>query len=157
MKNQIQLTVIAFLLAILFLQIDTTAQPSGSSEKTREAMTKYLDSKHADISMMADDVVFTNMATGEEHKGLEEVMNMLNYVYHVAFDADAELKNLIVEGNRAVLEADIVGTHIGEFAGIPATNKNVCIPLCVVYDFENDQIKRARIYFEVPALMHQLK
>lgn len=157
MKNQIQLTAIAFLIAIYFLQFNTVAQSSSSSEKTREAMTRYLESKHADISMMADDVVFTNMATGEVHKGPEEVLNMLNYVYHVAFDAEAELKNLIVEGNRAVLEADIVGTHIGEFAGIPATNKNVRVPLCVVYDFENNQIKRARIYFEVPALMQQLK
>lgn len=148
---------IAIFFSILFLQLDTAAQSSGSSKKTREAMTRYLESNHTDLSMMADDVVFTNMATGEEHKGPEEVLKMLNYVYHVAFDADAELKNLIVEGNNAVLEAEIVGKHIGEFAGVPATNKDVRIPLCVVYDFENDQIKRARIYFEVPALMKQLK
>lgn len=155
MKNQVM--AIALFFSILFLQLDTAAQSSGSSEKTRKAMTRYLESNHADLSMMAYDVVFTNMATGEEHKGPEEVLKMLNYVYHVAFDADAELKNLIVEGNNAVLEAEIVGKHIGEFAGVPATNKDVRIPLCVVYDFENDQIKRARIYFEVPALMKQLK
>jgi len=157
MKNQIQLTIIAFLIATFTLQFNTAAQSSGSSEKTREAMTRYLESKHADLSMMAEDVVFTNMATGEEHKGPEEVLKMLNYVYHTAFDADAEMRNLIVENDKAVLEADIVGKHIGEFADIPATGKNVRIPLCVVYDFENDKIKRARIYFEVPALMKQLK
>jgi predicted ester cyclase len=44
----------------------------------------------------------------------------------------------------------------GEFAGIPATGKNVSVPLCVVYDLENDQIKRGRVYFEMPALMQQL-
>jgi steroid delta-isomerase-like uncharacterized protein len=148
---------IALLLSVLFSYATTVAQPSGNSKKTREVITRYLESKHTDVSMMADDVVFTNMATGDEHKGIEEVSNMLNYVYHVAFDADAEIRNLIVEDNKAVLEAEIVGKHIGEFAGIPATNRDVRIPLCVVYDFENDQIKRARIYFEVPALMAQLK
>jgi steroid delta-isomerase-like uncharacterized protein len=128
-----------------------------SSEKTRSVVTKYLESKHSDISMMADDVVFKNMATGEEHHGPDAVLQMLNYVYHIAFEADAELRNLIIEDSKAVLEADFIGKHIGEFAGIPATNKNVRVPLCVVYDLENDKIKRGRIYFEVPALMAQLQ
>jgi steroid delta-isomerase-like uncharacterized protein len=128
-----------------------------SVETTKKVITKYLDSKHSDISMMADDVVFKNMATGEEHKGPDAVLNMLNYIYHTAFDADAEIKNLVFEDNKAVLEADFVGKHIGEFAGNPATNKNVRVPLCVVYDLENDKIKRARIYFEIPALLNQLK
>ena len=151
MKNSL------IILSIVVFTTTTLKSQGMTVESTNRIMMQYLDSKHSDVSMMADDVVFTNMATGEEHKGPEEVLNMLNYVYHVAFDADAELKNLIVEGNRAVFEADIVGKHIGEFAGVAATNKDVRIPLCVVYDLENDQIKRARIYFEVPALMQQLK
>ena len=51
-------------------------------ERTREVMTHYLDSGHEDLSMMAEDVVFTNMATGEEHRGVEGVRRMLDYVYH---------------------------------------------------------------------------
>lgn len=128
-----------------------------SVESTKVAIFKYIDSKHTDVSMMASDVVFTNMATGDEHKGPEGVSNLLNYVYHIAFDAEAEVKNLIFTENRAVFEADFVGKHIGEFAGIPATNKNVRIPLCVVYDLERDKIKRGRIYFEIPAFLAQVK
>jgi hypothetical protein len=63
-----------------------------SVESTREVVTKYLNSKHSDVSMMADDVVFTHMATGQEHRGPEGVLQMLNYLYHIAFDADAETK-----------------------------------------------------------------
>lgn len=127
-----------------------------SVESTREVVTKYLDSKHADVSMMADDVVFTHMATGQEHRGPEGVLQMLNYFYHTAFDADAVIKNTIFADSKAVLEADFVGKHIGEFADIPATNKHVRVPLCVVYDLENDQIKRGRVYFEMPVLLQQL-
>lgn len=127
-----------------------------SVETTKEVINRYIESKHTDISMMADDVVFTNMATGEEYHGPKGVLDMLNYVYHVAFEADAEVKNIIYTENKAVLEAYFVGKHIGEFAGIPATNKNVRVPLCVVYDLEGDKIKRGRIYFEIPALMSQL-
>lgn len=57
---------------------------------------------------------------------------------------------------NAMSEGDFVGKHIGEFAGIPATGKDVRVPLCVVYDLENDQIKRGRAYFEMPALLQQL-
>ena len=54
------------------------------------------------------------------------------------------------------MEADIVGRHIGEFAGVPATNRQVRVPVCVVYDLERDMIKRARVYLEIPVLMKQL-
>jgi predicted ester cyclase len=58
--------------------------------------------------------------------------------------------------NNAMVEGDFVGKHIGEFTGIPATGKDVCVPLCVVCDLANDQIKRGRVYFEMPALLEQL-
>jgi len=127
-----------------------------SIETNRKIMSRYLDSNHSDLSMMAEDVVFTNMASGEKHNGPEAVTQMLKFIYHVAFDAHAETKNLIINETNAVFEADFVGKHIGEFAGIQPTNKSVKVPLCVVYDIENEKIKNARIYFEGPALMAQL-
>jgi steroid delta-isomerase-like uncharacterized protein len=127
-----------------------------SIERTREAMTRYLDSGHNDLSMMADDVVFTNMATGEEHRGVDGVRRMLDYVYHTAFDATAETRNRVYAESQAVLEADFVGTHIDTFAGIPATGRKVRVPLCVVYDLEDGRIKRGRVYLEVPVLLRQL-
>ena len=127
-----------------------------SVDSTREVITRYVESDHADLSVMAADVVFTNMATGEESRGSDGVRAMLDHVYHTAFDAHAESRNMIFADGRAVLEADFVGRHIGEFAGVAATNKEVRVPLCVVYDLENDKIKRGRVYFEVPALMKQL-
>jgi steroid delta-isomerase-like uncharacterized protein len=127
-----------------------------SIESTREAVTRYLNSNHSDLSMMAPDVVFTSMATGDEHRGVEALAGMLHYIYHVAFDARAETKSLIVADNQAVLEGDFVGKHIGEFAGVPATGKTVRVPLCVVYDLEGGKIKRGRVYFEVPAFLKQV-
>jgi len=64
--------------------------------------------------------------------------------------------NMVFADQQAVVEGDFVGKHIGEFAGIPATGKNVRVPICVVYDLENDKIKRGRVYFEMPALLQQL-
>ena len=125
-------------------------------ERTREAMDRYWDSQHRDTSMMAEDVVFTHMATGDEHRGPEAVRRMLDYMYHQAFDARAETRSRIYSDNQAVIEAEFVGTHIGEFAGLPATGRPVRVPLCVVYDLEDGWVKRARVYLEMPVLMKQL-
>jgi predicted ester cyclase len=73
-----------------------------------------------------------------------------------AFKARADTSNLIVADGQATLEATFVGTHIGEFAGIPPTHKEVRVPLCVVYDLANEQITRGRVYFEMPVLLQQL-
>lgn len=127
-----------------------------SVERTREAMDRYINSAHTDLSMMAENVVFTTMGTGDEHRGVEGVRRMLNHVYHEAFDARAESRSRIYAENHAVLEADFVGKHIGTFAGIPATGREVRVPLCVVYDLENGKIVRGRVYLEVPVLLRQL-
>ena len=127
-----------------------------SAENTRKVIRKYWDSDHSDVSMMADDVVFTVMASGQEAHGPEGVLGLLNSFYHVACDAAAENTIEIIENGKAVWEGDFVGKHIGEFAGIPATDKGVRVPLCVVYELEDGQIKRARVYFEMPVLLQQL-
>jgi steroid delta-isomerase-like uncharacterized protein len=127
-----------------------------SVESTQATMMRYFNSEHGDVSMMAEDAVFTIMATGQEHRGREGVMGMLTYFYHVAFDATATTRTVIFGEQNAMIEGEFVGKHIGEFAGIPATGKNVSVPICVVYDLEDDQIKRGRVYFEMPALMQQL-
>jgi steroid delta-isomerase-like uncharacterized protein len=127
-----------------------------SIESTREVMGRYWDESHSDMSMIAPDVVFTVMGTGQEFRGPDAVAGMLQYFYHVAFDAQPIVKSTVFGDNQAVLEADFVGKHIGDFGGKPATGKDVNVPLCVVYDLEGGQIKRGRIYFEADALRAQL-
>ncbi|MFO7524852.1 MAG: ester cyclase, partial [Ignavibacteriaceae bacterium] len=119
MKNRQIIFLTILILVVFVLQPVYFSQTPDRSDKTREVLTRYLESNHSDLSMMAEDVVFTNMATGDKHVGPEAVKDMLNYIYHIAFDAKADLKNLIIEDNKAVLEAEFYGKHIGEFAGVP--------------------------------------
>ncbi|MCC7357835.1 MAG: ester cyclase [Anaerolineales bacterium] len=129
---------------------------SVSIESTRETMQRYFDSAHGDVSTLAEEVVFTVMATGQENRGHDGVLGMLNYFYHVAFEATAEPRVTIFGESNALWEGEFVGQHIGDFAGVPATGKDVRVPLAVVYDLENGKITRGRIYFEMPALFQQL-
>jgi predicted ester cyclase len=127
-----------------------------SIETTRETVLRYVNSEHSDVSVMAEDVVFTIMATGAEHRGREGVLAMLKYFYHVAFDATASTRVMLFGETNAMVEGDFVGKHIGEFAGIAPTGRAVRVPLCVVYDLDGNQIQRGRVYFEMPVLIQQL-
>ena len=57
---------------------------------------------------------------------------------------------------QAVVEADFIGTHTGEFAGVAATGKDVHLPYCVVYNLDDDKITALRLYFPIDVLLKQI-
>lgn len=127
-----------------------------SVEETRAVIDRYLASGHSDASMLSPDAEFTIMGTGDVHRGPEGILGMLHWFYHVAFEATAELRNIVVGEGSAVAEFDFVGKHIGEFARVPASGKDVRVPLAVAYDVEGGKIVRGRVYFETPAFLAQV-
>ncbi len=126
-----------------------------SVEETREVMSAYLQG-HGERTI-ADDAVFTVMGTGEVARGRADIGQMLEDLYQTAFDARAELRNMVVDDGVAMAEYRFIGKHIGEFMGVPATGVMVDHPFCVAYDIENGKIVAARIYFEMEALRRQLE
>jgi predicted ester cyclase len=129
--------------------------PMSALELAQKNIRDYLRSH--DARYVTDDAVFINKATGEKFEGREAIGQMLNYFYHVAFDAHAEFTNVIVTEDKALSEGLFIGKHIGEFAGIPATGKIVSVPLCVTYTLEKSQISEARIYMMGDVLIRQLQ
>jgi predicted ester cyclase len=130
-------------------------KPISALELTQKNMRDYL--RTHDARYVTEDAVFINKATGERIEGREAIGQMLNYFYHIAFDAHAETTNVLVTEEKALAEGLFMGKHIGEFAGIPATRKIVTVPLCVSYTMENGLIKEARIYMMNDVLMKQLQ
>lgn len=122
-------------------------------ERTREVMMQYWE--FHDLSKLDENAIFTVMDTGHEARGREEIGRLLHYFYAEAFDAQAELKDILIAADQACFEADFVGRQLCEFAGITPAGKEIRVPLCVVYDLAHDQITRGRIYFETDALRKQ--
>jgi len=69
----------------------------------------------------SDDVAWTTMETGDQIHGREAVRDYILALHTQLFDAHPEVKSVTIGDATAVLEADFVGTHTGEFAGIPPT------------------------------------
>jgi predicted ester cyclase len=103
-----------------------------------------------------DDVVLTVEGTDQRAVGREAAEQVIRDLHQNAFDARPELKNLLVDQDKAAIEADFAGTHIGEFAGVAPTGRAVRVPYSVVYDLRGDQISELRIYFPMSVLVEQL-
>jgi predicted ester cyclase len=125
----------------------------------RQVIQGYLDAlvKRADYPRyFAEDVVATFEGTDQRAEGREAAGQLIRYVHEGAFDARPEVKSLLVDGAQAAIEADFVGTHTGEFAGIQPTGRAVKVPYSVVYDVHDDLISALRIYFPMSTLIEQL-
>lgn len=127
---------------------------SDSIESTRKALEAYW--REHDPKYVAEDAVFTMLPTGEEMRGRQSIDEHLKAFYHGSLTADAEVLNSVFAENKGLLEAMVVGKHTGDFAGIPATGRDVRVPLAVAYDMENGLIKKARIYLMVNILINQI-
>jgi steroid delta-isomerase-like uncharacterized protein len=131
-----------------------------SVETTSQTMRSYLDALLARgefADSFTDDITWTTVGTGQELQGRQPVRDFISWMHTQAFDAHPKVKTLVVGDGQAALEADFVGTHTGEFLGIPATGKSVQVPYCVVYDLRDDEIAAVRSYMPMDLFTQQLR
>src|SRR4051794_4471178 len=130
-----------------------------STVEVRAALEAYVDAlvARADFArFFTDDVQASIVGTPQQATGPDAVEQMIRFMHEVAFDARPEPTNMLVDDGKAALEADFVGVHIGEFAGIAATQNPVRVPYSVIYDLDGDRIKALRIYMPLQDLLAQL-
>ena len=117
-----------------------------SGRATMEAYIAALIARGAYADFFTDEVTLDVVGSGQTAQGRAAVEGMIRYIHEQAFDARAELKSLVADDTRAALEADFIGRHIGEFAGVPPTGRDIRVPYSVHYDLDNGRIKTLRIY-----------
>ena len=130
-----------------------------SVEGTESTIRQYVDAllQGGDFaSYFADDVVWTTMETGDQIRGREAVRDFIIALHSQLFDASPELVNTTFADGVAGLEAVFVGTHVAEFAGVPATGAAVRLPYAMFYDVADGAIVALRAYFPMTAMVQQL-
>ena len=106
---------------------------------------------------LTDDVTLTIMETGEVIHGRAAVAALLTYVHHSAFAAPPVVMTLVAGAERAMIEAEFIGRHTSEFAGILPTGRVVRLPYVVAYDLAAEAIRAMRLYFPMDRLVQQLR
>ena len=131
---------------------ETTA---ANKQDFRDAMSLASKRDHSGFEEhLADDVTFVNPMAGTTdragfhnfHEGLWKGVPDINY----------RVDRVIAEGETVVGECTVTGTHRGELAGVPATNKRVEIPVLFVVDYENGKAKRWVSYLDTATLLRQI-
>jgi len=138
-----------------------TAEPLNANDvdRTREVLDAYLAAlvARADLARyFTDGVVLTLVEAGQEIRGREAVAAAIAELHQVTFDARPEVTNLVVGEGKAGGEFVFIGTHTGEFGGIPATSCQVRVPYTVFYDVTDGQISTLRILGFASGLLAQL-
>ncbi len=130
-----------------------------SGRTTMDAYLQALTTCDSFGDFLTDDVTLDMVGAGLSAQGRAEVEDFIRYAHEQAFDGRPELKSLIVDpdGRRSAVEADFIGRHTGEFAGIPATGRNVRVPYSVHYDLTSGGISALRIYGLAEGLVSALK
>jgi steroid delta-isomerase-like uncharacterized protein len=71
-------------------------------------------------------------------------------------DGTAELRSTYVQGNTAICEFRVRGTHQGELLGVGATGKPVDITVCNIIEVRDGKVFREREYVDGAAILTQI-
>jgi predicted ester cyclase len=129
-----------------------------SIEQTRETLTQYVDEllSCGDFArFFTEDVTVSFMGTDRVFKGRETARTLITAFHEQAFRTRIKPTTVLCGDGTAMVEAQFLGTHIGEFEGIPATGRDVDVPYAVGYDFRGNRISALRLYFPIDLLLRQ--
>jgi predicted ester cyclase len=131
-----------------------------SADQVRKTMDGYMEALLArgDYGrFFADDIAFSILGTDQQVTGARDVEQAIRFMHEVAFDAHPQLVGVVVGDRGAAAEVVFVGTHVGEFAGLPATGNAVRVPYSVFYDIAGGAITGLRIYMPMDLLIGQIR
>jgi steroid delta-isomerase-like uncharacterized protein len=130
-----------------------------SEQQVRETLDGYVEALRArgDFRRFFADDVDVEIQWSDQHmRGAEATEQAIRYLHEVAFDADIQVRTVLASEDCAAIEAVFVGTHIAEFAGVPATGREVRVPYSVFYDIGGGSIRALRIYLPMSEVMAQI-
>jgi steroid delta-isomerase-like uncharacterized protein len=100
---------------------------------------------------------YDDEAWGEHYKGASGVRSFYEQLMAALPDLEIDVQSRHVSDDAVVMEVLIRGTHLGPWRGLPATGREVEVPLCGVYTFDGDDLLAGeRIYYDRGTVLRQL-
>ena len=104
----------------------------------------------------ADDAVLESPVLGEPVHGRDAVVQA-QASFVVSFpDAGVALEPAIVDGDRAAVSAQLTGTQVGGFMGLPPTGRQVAVRLVFMLEMRDGVIVRDRRIYDFTGLLIQI-
>ena len=96
------------------------------------------------------------VATGQVFDGEEQVRNYYATSRAAFPDQRNEIHTLRHADDAVVVEFDLLGTHLGTFAGFDPTGRTFRCRMAAIFEFVGDRIVCERVYFDSGAILRQL-
>jgi predicted ester cyclase len=96
------------------------------------------------------------MPTGDVLEGAQPVEDFLGGVMAAFRGFSVGAPALIHTENGVVAEGRFSGTHHEVWAGIAPTGRQIDVPFCAIFVFEDDRLINERLYFDFATLLRQL-
>ncbi|GEM_PF-2474365 len=152
---------ITLFIVLMAAMNNVRAQNGPGVDETRDIVMKWVASH--DTNYVTENVVFTDMSSGDEIVGRKALAEFLYWFWNVAFETDLdeiqEHVQYIIGHGQAGVESMVIGIHSGAFGDIPPSYNEVEVPLAIVYELETEapyRIERARIYPLMNILIDQI-
>lgn len=99
---------------------------------------------------------YVNHSMPQAGSGAEGVRNTMG-MFRAAFpDIRVELDDVIEQGDRVASRGSFVGTHQGDFMGIPATGRSVRVQFIDIWRIEDGKFVENWVQMDMLGLMQQL-
>lgn len=96
------------------------------------------------------------IGSGQVFDGEEEVRRYYARSRAAFPDQRNEIHAIHHAEDAVIVEFDLLGTHLGEFADAPPTGKTFRCRMAAVFEFEDDLIVCERVYFDSATITRQL-
>lgn len=107
------------------------------------------------LATLSDDCEFVDGALGLRWSGHDGAAAHYT-MWWDAFDLQVAGERLHLADESAVAETTWRGTHVGAFAGVPATHRSVEFTVAVVVEFRGGLMAGERFYWDSAGLARQL-
>ena len=118
------------------------------------------ENQHAfDVTMATfDHPRYEIVPTGDVYDGAAEVARYYEETRSAFPDQRNQNATLHYADDAIITEFDLLGTHLGELRGIPATGKSFTVRCCAIFEFGagSDRIVCERVYFDQASIAAQL-
>jgi steroid delta-isomerase-like uncharacterized protein len=116
---------------------------STVQERNKELVRSYLAELDAGNRSILNEVYSPDIVLhfpGSRPMGFDALSEMVDSVYTAFPDFTHNIEDLLAEGDKVIARLTDVGTHLGDYQGIPPTGKQISMTAIAIMQIQDNQI-----------------
>jgi steroid delta-isomerase-like uncharacterized protein len=93
---------------------------------------------------------------GVPSDGAEAVRELLQGLMQGFPDLQIDIDSMRHADDGVFIEARIMGTHDGEWSGVPATGRRIKIPAVAIFEFDGDRLVCEKVFMDFATVLTQI-